>query len=247
MPIGPVTPGNRVAITPDTISALPGTMSITPGPTMPVVSADMQTLALAMMSADALMDAKKVNRSGDTITGSLVVEGNVSAPEIRLTGSSIVGVQRHGKSMPALDPTSNWRVGTYGELTDSGTAGELRIPLDVPMGCTLTGVDVYVRGFGHSAVPDVSIAVVRIVRTTGVPSTIGAVADTSADAAAFDAYHVISLTVGAPPLLPVNTVVDTRDRWQLLVVGESGANAKTGFEVWAWVWTFNKTPDVGLD
>lgn len=74
MPIGPITPGSYVTVTPD---ASPGLYTSVQAPTatMPVVGADIQALTLVSLNIQKALDTAKANIAGAAFTGAVSVAG----------------------------------------------------------------------------------------------------------------------------------------------------------------------------
>jgi hypothetical protein len=108
-----------------------------------------------------------------------------------------------------------------------GVAGYLDVPLDLPDGCTLNFVHVYLAGATglrtHSSLPGVmpKMRVFRIKALTDVSDTMSSLTtDPSASVATYDAVHAVPVTVNA-----FQVIDRTLYRYFVRVQGEASTNA----------------------
>lgn len=113
----------------------------------------------------------------------------------------------------------------FKQVTLSSTA-VLYQPLDLPDGCTLTQVAVFLLGLpGHGSLPAVmpAIRLYKLNYSTGALTQIGITTNDPSNLAGYEVYH--SVTVGGG----VNELIDnTTYRYVVGIVGESGANSIAG-------------------
>jgi hypothetical protein len=106
MPVGPITPGSYITITPDALVSLPASFTLTPSPTMAVLSANMQAITLAMVSADNLL-----GQLDYTFAGVKTFSDNVHIAQTKALVADGTGIELHG--------TFSGDSGSYTTLTGS--------------------------------------------------------------------------------------------------------------------------------
>lgn len=115
----------------------------------------------------------------------------------------------------------------WSQIAISGGSLSLWFELDVPSGAQLTSVAAYLKGAGaHSALPATMPKLELFKQSDSgsgpIRTTVFSVTDSSANAAAYDAHHVIS-AVGLTEAIQRNTYL-----YKLRITGEAGANALSG-------------------
>lgn len=91
MPIGPITPGNYVTVTPDVSLAQYSSVQA-PSPTMPVVSADIQALTLVALNIQNFCLQESANglvRKLDKIDGGTVLGDTVFSGQVDFQGTGV--------------------------------------------------------------------------------------------------------------------------------------------------------------
>lgn len=101
-------------------------------------------------------------------------------------------------------------------------------PLDLPDGCTLTAVIVWLQGSaGHDGIP-AQLPRVRLYKlniTTGALTQIGITTTDPSNLAAYETYHFVSIGGGISEVIDNSTY-----RYVVGIVGESGAHSQAGLE-----------------
>jgi hypothetical protein len=180
MPIGPITPGSFVTVTPDVIGVAYASLQA-PTATMPVVGSDIQALTLVLLSIQDYVLAQLVATAAtklDKIAG-----GTVSGPTIF---SGTVDFQAVGASRPVyqggLRIVAGGQVITAGDLTLSN--GSLSVSNDL-----VVGDDALVAG-------DFSAAGIHTIPVGGRLNLLGSVTLRPAIAVT-DAVHSVGKTSGS--------------------------------------------------
>lgn len=176
MSIGAITPGNFITITPDALSAIPASLGITPSPTMGVISANMQALALYTLSADTML----ANRQG--LGKTLAFAG----PWIHDTGSG-------------------YEIRNVGGAFDTVTANKTAaLPLDLPHGAAIAGLKIWIAPRSHVTLPDDQV-IVSLWRGPIQPGVSLTSIFTGADATALGSYNAArELAFSVSPRIVVN-------------------------------------------
>jgi hypothetical protein len=113
------------------------------------------------------------------------------------------------------------------------TARRIRFPVELPPGDELTTVFVNFNGsgggVGHSGVLPATLPLVRLFKmsATGVKTVLAETSDTSASAAIYDAFHLVSLTHGTETLGLMPATITT-DPHYIEILGEFGSGALDG-------------------
>jgi len=252
MPAGPITPGSLITITPDTpMSVLPTSYNISPSPTMPVTSQNLQDLTQAMANADNLIGQLDYTFAGEKtfddpahfpggIDGGVDITGGITKVD-EIQFKNAVGITRTGYSQP-VNQQGSWAMQATGFWTDTSTSGVLRIPVDVPAGAVLKKVHVWIDpANGHAGVPTVSIDLAKRVHATNTNTIVATQADTSASAGAYDALHKITLDLGAG-----HTISRASASYFVLLTGEGGGSALANLQYVGIDYDYEVT-EVGVD
>lgn len=164
----------------------------------------------------------------------------------KLTSRSLVRVSRiTGNPVDSTQWALDTGGGTYQWVTSSIalTGPEFIIPVDIPNGCTLTRIDVYIKPpAGHSAFPggvpgSMPQAILKSVNllTGALTANLGVFADNSASAGVYEAYHALSITG-----LSVAAATEA-SRYFVRFHAEGSTNAIAGTILYGAVFTFTTT------
>lgn len=107
--------------------------------------------------------------------------------------------------------------------TNVGAARIVAFPVCLPPGDDILTISVMLNGnlgAGHASLPGTMPSVSLVsVDVAGTQTTIDTVADSSASVGAYDANHLVTLTLGAPE------TIDGGEAYSIVVTGEAGANS----------------------
>lgn len=209
-----------------------------------IEAADVNVPIEALVDNCAKLDATRVKRAGDYITGDLIFD---AAADIELPASANIKIATVGGGeartravgRPVFDPAV-WSVNALGRVSETGApavggpAKTMQIEVqghEIPHGVTITGIAVRVRGGGgHSGggpavLPAVTVSVFRFDLDTATSYT--PKSDVYGSAAAYEAPHSISLTGAEIP----TTWDATGHRMIIGVASEYGTGTFAGFTV----------------
>lgn len=172
------------------------------------------------------------------ITGPVQTDSNVIATSFEFFPAATL--TRTGCAQP-VNALGSWSI-SGGLWTDTSTGSTLRIPVDVPHGCVLNTVRVWVNpANGHAGVPTVTTVLTRLALATATPSTPAQSGgtETSANPTAYNAPHAITLT-----LTSGHTVDRSAYVYHVTLTGETGGNAAANLVYLGIDYTYS-TADVG--
>jgi hypothetical protein len=167
---------------------------------------------------------------------------SVDAATLDLGGTTST-IVRIARETPTFDDPANWVTGANSAIdgyfvTGSPTEQACWWPVDLPHGATLTAVRLVVQGgAGHAALPSTMPQFrIRSVTNGGVAADeVSPVADSSADATAFELVHTIEVT-------GLSVVIsNTTKRYTLVFTAESTADGEAAFKVFHPYFDFTMT------
>jgi hypothetical protein len=175
------------------------------------------------LTETASWDAITVPDEGDDASAASIADA--AARSVRVLANRTQGLRRLGavSAFPVMTPIASWQCNGNYFYTLANTAAYLYFPLDLPIGSTLSSARIYLGGSaGHSwpiQYPPYA-TVERVNLFTGQSSAIASnVADPSANAAEYQAYHSIYVLLSSPTTIEYNT------RYYLLFRSEYGTNS----------------------
>lgn len=186
-------------------------------------AASMPSVIRAIQDGDLVNTANCGNNGQDTADGL----GYLLARANRFDAAHGTASAAHVQPAGGFATTGDW---TYaaGAWTNAVVGTVLMIPLAIPNGVTVTAVSVLIDpAGGHGALPAVmpSLAFRRRAIATGGATVIGTATDASANVAAYEPAHALTLS-------GLSEVIDTSIRdYHLFLTAESGANSAVG-TVW---------------
>lgn len=123
MPIGPITPGDPVTVTPDVSPTLYGSIQA-PTATMPILGAHLQALTLVLLNIQKFLDDRKLDK----------IDGGVVSGPVDFTG--IIDFQATGANRPQFQ--GGWRIVAGGGAISAGdlglSNGSAAISIDLTVG-----------------------------------------------------------------------------------------------------------------
>lgn len=199
-----------------------GVLTILSGGTVSVPSGG--TVSAAAGSTVTLTGTNTLNGT-NTVSGTTTISGATTADNFTMSGTNKVKLA--SRSITRVQPfhfrtsdTTVWNINDAGngiQLLDSAVT--LLTPVRPPHGVVLTGATLYIQPAAHGALPATMPQFsVRSVSATGGQSILGTATDSSANVAAYNAAHTISISGLS------HTVDRTTLRYFVRVVGEGGAN-----------------------
>lgn len=217
------------------------TGSVTVGTTLGVTGTS--TLGVVNTSGLATLNSAAVTNNA-TIGGTLGVTTSVTSPSYLFT-SAMTGISRIVTNPPQADP-ANWKSATAGFWTNLSLGTKIVCNFDPPQGCTITGIRVQYQGAAaHANLPGTMPLVdLRYYDTaSNIDLSQATQSDTSANTAAYQLIHAITLT-------GLSVVVDKRTtRFHVDITAESGANALVGASLVSVQYTYTRSAgsNVGQD
>lgn len=186
--------------------------------------------------------------SSVSLDGTIAVPGAMSAGNVTMTGTNniLLTSRSVSRSQPiSIEPF--WTSGTMPDWLPAGIGTSVatilgpigRFHIKIPHGQGLTAVRVSIAGVaGHSAFPGgkpanmPTLIVYSVASADGTPTSLGSQTDTSATAAAYEAWH--DLTVSGIS----HTANRSTSRIIAYFTGEFGANSILGMAIGACTATF---------
>jgi hypothetical protein len=216
--------------------AAPMTLTVAlPGDGADLMASDVNVPFEAMLDDIAVLDAKALNKTGDTMTGDLVFAAGkkLALPgdgAVTINGTTGVSRTRAARGHWEYDPAL-WTPGRYGSISTAVATVSAPGPSltwvfdDIPAGVTITDVWVWLKGGpGHSGLPAVVPAFTYQYDdvTTGTNSILSAASDASATSGDYETHHSIHKgSIAHTPDL-------TKQRISLYLVGEYGVLVQPG-------------------
>jgi hypothetical protein len=199
MPVGPITPGSPVVVTPDPSPLARLASMMAPTATMAVTAAHIQALTLALLN---VQDLDLGNWQRGTPTPGITSGGS-------LPTWSTIG----GNAFEQIDLSEPI----------------LYVPLFVPNGAVMATIAVYLKAIvthgGSLPATMPSVTLLRYKPSDATAVAYGPAVDPSASIAAYKAMHTITLAPAGPLAAPVAN--DTY-LYYLSIIGEMDANSEVG-------------------
>lgn len=246
----PLPPDHQMVSAADAGPGAPFTSVECPSDNAKAAAADIRRVAATMLANDdffftqtATSLAAKVSKTGDTMTGDLVLDTGVD-----VAFSSARTYTRVAKGILHIDGTIWQPTGTAGAgfpylvvqsitITPLALADHLVYAIDPHDGATITAVTARVKGgplMGGLPANTPIVTLYRVDLTLGTVTSVGAQTDTSANIAAYQALHTVTIS-------GLSEVVDsTKYAYLVRVQGDTGSGGTFGSEFYAPTCTFTR-------